>query len=187
MLMRLLIALSLISLLAQGVISEGVSPSSSTLSSHLVTRSSASTALKSEFSDIHDEIRKAREPLARACKANDVRSVVSTFEDFQKSFQGLANSCSKTYNKNRKSPSQFAHGFITILVEFQPLLKTLQPHPALLRACLTSFRGSSTSINTMISFLKAGKVDLKSEVHNAGAGLDLHLFAQCGFKINLSS
>lgn len=52
---------------------------------------------------------------------------------------------------------------------------------------LDSFRSSSHSINTMISFLKAGKVDLESEVHNAGAGLDLQLFAQCGFKINLSS
>ena len=182
MFLRLLIALSLVSLLAQVVLSNGDSISSSQLRPRLVNHSAA--ALKTEFSDIHDEIRKAHEPLEHACKANDLKSVVGTFAGFQKSFQALANSCSKTYNQHRGSPSKLSKGFVKILVEFQPLLITLKAHPSMLKGCANTFRSTSTSINAMVSFLKAGKADLKSEVHKTGEGLDLKLFAQCGFKLN---
>ncbi|KAH9470529.1 hypothetical protein MJO29_004717 [Puccinia striiformis f. sp. tritici] len=186
---RLLIAISLISLSVQGVASDGDSLSSANELSPrqllgLDLNLHTAIALKSEFSDIHNEIREAREPLERACKANDLDSVLATVVGFQKSFRVLANSCSRTYNRHRGSPSKLADGLITILVEFQPLLKTLQAHPSLLEGCSHTFRSSSTSINAMISFLKAGKADLKSEVQKAGGGLDLNLYAQCGFKIN---
>ncbi|EFP88557.1 hypothetical protein PGT21_035763 [Puccinia graminis f. sp. tritici] len=186
MFIRLLIALSLASLLVQGVFpnSNGDSPSSTNLRPRSVNSAHSATALKSEFSDIHGEIRNAYGPLERACKENDLKSVVATFAGFQKSFQGLANSCSKTYNQNRKSPSKMASGFVKILVEFQPLLKTLKAHPSMLKGCSNTFRGSSTSINAMVSFLKAGKADLKSEVRNSGKDLDMELFAQCGFRLN---
>lgn len=183
MFLRLVIALSLVSLLVQSVVSDGLSPPSSNLRPRLVNHS-AGIALKSEFNDIHGEILKARLALERACASNDLKSVQAMFVGFQKSFQGLANSCSKTYNQNKQSPTQFARQFVNILVEFQPLLKTLKTHPPLLAGCSNAFRSSSTSINAMISFLKAGKVDLKSEVRKAKGGLDLNLYAQCGFRIN---
>jgi hypothetical protein len=97
--------------LVQGVFpnSNGDSPSSSSLRPRLVNSAHSATALKSEFSDIHGEIRSAHGPLERACKENDLKSVVATFAGFQKSFQALANSCSKTYNQNRKSPVSSYH------------------------------------------------------------------------------
>lgn len=182
MFLRLLAVFLLVSVFAQKVV-----PKATLVTSPLKPRAAhraATSALQSQFGGLHTELTNAQGSLQEAYEKNDAQSVTATFTKLQISFQNLASTCSQTYNQNRESPSDFAIDFIKALIEFQSLLPNLKSHPAFLDECTYTFRGTSVSINAVISFLKAGHVDLKSEVGKHGKKLDLNLFSECGFRIN---
>lgn len=181
MLSRLLFVFSLVCLLVQ------VAVSNSNLKSTPLRKRinhSATALLKTDFDGFQAELLAAQEPIRRDCQAKKSHQVVATFIKLHKSFQKLASDCSKTYNRNKDSASYLAPNFIKVLLQYQPLLMTVKAHPAILNDCSHIFRSTSTSINAMISFLKAGKIDIASEARKHGAELNMNLFSQCAFNIN---
>jgi len=182
MFLRLLAVLLLVCMLAHEVV-----PRATSTISPLRPRTvqlAATVLLQNQFGGLLTKLEKAEGSLKKAYEKDDTQSVVTTFTGIHNSFQTLANSSSKTYNRNRESPSYFASDFIEALIELQSLLTELKAHPKALEECIYTFRGTSVSINAIISFLKAGHVDLKSEAEKYGKELDWNLFYDCGFRLN---